>query len=157
VFLSQYPLKSSKKCSIWYLFIIKLFQDARRCSRKRPRANTLFSPASPLGFLIENDSKSSDRKYKRQQKPPQLPQFEVYQNANLSSNSSKLSAHNGSTPILIELEMSEIQPRFPIKISLYPDSQYNCCESHSNSTLRTSIRSSRELLSSITAIAINRA
>jgi hypothetical protein len=156
VFISE-SFKIKQKSSIWYLFIIQLFQDARGCSRKRPRANAPSSLASSLDFLIENDSESSNRKYKRQQKTLQLPQFEVYQNTNSRSNSPKLSAQNEPTLVSIKPEMSEIRPRFALEIPLYPDSRHNCCEFHSNSTLRTYIRSSREPLSSITAMAINKA
>jgi hypothetical protein len=59
------------------------------------------------------------------------------------------------TPVSIKQELNKIQPFLTVEIPLNHDSRYNCCEFHSNSIGRGSIRSSRQPLSSITELFIN--
>jgi hypothetical protein len=73
----------------------------------------------------------------------------------LIPNSSKLSVSEKLTLTSIEQELDEIQPFLAVKIPLNPDSRYNCCEFHSNSNGRGSIRSSRQPLSSTTELSVN--
>jgi hypothetical protein len=79
---------------------------------------------------------------KRQRKTRQLPQFKVYKNVNSVLSGSKLSSQNEFTLALIKQELSRIRPYFTVEIPLYPDSRYNCCEFHSNSTAKTLIKGS---------------
>jgi hypothetical protein len=153
----QYPLKSSKKSSIWHLFVIQPFEYTRGRSRKRPRANTPSSPPSSLEISIEKDSESPNRNHKRPQKTQQLPQFKVYQDEILGPNSPEFSAQNELTPALFGCKTSEIQPYFVEKSSFCSISQDNHHEFHSDSTQQTFLRDYQQPLSSITATAVNRA
>jgi hypothetical protein len=92
--------------------------------------------------LIENDSESSKRQYKRPQKTRQLPQFEVYPDEILEVNSPEFPAQNEFTPVLIECESSEIWSHFIKTVLLSLDFRHNYAEFHPNSTPKTSIQSS---------------
>jgi hypothetical protein len=98
--------------------------------------------------LTENDSDSFNQRHKCIRKTRQLSQFNVHQDVILTANSSNSDAIKESSPALIGLQTGKIWPHISVKIPFQPEIHQYLSESISE-------KANRELLASLSSIALN--
>jgi hypothetical protein len=98
--------------------------------------------------LAENDRDSFTQRQKRVRKAIQPPQFSVYQDQILGTDSPDLDAIEDSTPASIGLQTGKIWPHISVEVPFRP-------EIHQYSSESTFEKANREPLASLSSIALN--
>lgn len=124
--------------------IIQSKSSARGRLYKRPRAEL----PSFSDFSADSAVKSLNSPRKRPRRTSQLPQFRVYQDQILSSDTTDPSGQNEPTPSPIGPQLNKIWPHISVEISFRP-------EFHSISVESASKQGIRRPLASLSSIAIN--
>jgi hypothetical protein len=128
---------------------VQLVHSARERLKKRSRAIFPVVEAVSTDFSVENDTFSSEPPRKRARKATQLPQFDVYQDKKLRTNSPEVCGFKSPTPGLIKRQTEKIWPHISVNIPFRP-------EFHQYSLESSSTHANRKPLAPLSLIALNR-